>query len=274
MLCWSLPALAHYVPFDFIAPSGLGQRTDGGFTALQWADGDFVDQATVRIYAQRSGLHPFEAPRRDVALTDAGLPVKDPRNVVPWDARALDAGCYQPFAEVIDEIEGITTRPAGGIVAVGNATAVWVLNPVGDGFDAGTFSFRFAVDEPDDPSTFAIGWLSGTTDAGGELVRELPLNKGGGTASYTVQLSRLPPLDTYYLWVESRSADGSTCRVFWNGHLAGPGVPSSGFDAGSSDAGVTVPPAPGGCGCGSAPSWSIALAALAVASRRRSKRTR
>lgn len=266
-------AHAHFFAFDFVTPSGVGSRTDGGFTVVQWVDGpDPTGLAELTFYASRNGFSPFVAAPKDVQFGPPVIPMSDPSNVLVWDARALAPGCYQPFVVVSDQIEGISVRPSAGLVTVdpldgGNAPpAIWVLNPEFERppSDGGAFGLRLKVEDRDDVGSLAIRWASGA-DAGGTLVSGLPTADGGGTLTYSIDTRSLPPATAYYLQVEVQGFDGQRCAVWWPGYLPGnpakeAGVPDAGAtDAGAPDAGVHVTPPPRGCGCsfGGAPMLGI-----------------
>ena len=282
---WALPALAHVVPFDFVAPSGVGQATQGGKTTLQWVDGmDPQGLAAFQLFAARNGLPPDGPPARDVTISDAGLPVNEPSNVFEWNAAGVAPGCAQPFAVMQDAIEGETVRPSRGVLRIrpddgGNEPpALWVVTPPDElpSVD-GTLQVRVKVVDPDDVGTLTLWWTRG--DAGGLLAGPLPVPDGGGLLSYPLRRAQLPP-GTTYLRAEVVGFDGQRCAVWWPGVLEGPedaGAPDAGTvdagtpDAGTSDAGMTPSPAPRGCGCQGAPG-AVLLAALAALRARRARR--
>lgn len=275
-------AHAHYFAFDFVTPSGVGTRTDGGFTAVQWVDGaDPNGLAELTLYASRNGISPFVLASKDTQFGPLAIPVNDPANIVLWDARAVPPGCYQPFALMIDQIEGTTVRPSTGLVTVGPLDggnippAIWVLNqdfekPPPDG---GNFGLRLKVDDPDDVGEVSIRWSDGR-DGGGTLVQGLPTSDGGGTLTYAINTATLPLAPVYYLQVEIRGFDGQLCNVWWGGYLPGRSEADAGIDAGSDDAGVVddagtpdggvVVTPPKGCGCGTSggPLLQLALGLL------------
>ncbi len=273
---------AHYFAFDFVTPSGIGVRTDAGFTAVQWVDGpDPNDLATLTLYAARNGISAFLPAPKDAQFGSAGIPVSDPSNVALWDARAVSPGCYQPFALMSDQIEGTTFRTSAGLITVnpldgGNLPpAIWVLNqdfekPPKDG---GSFALRLKVEDPDDVGQVAIRWFDGE-DAGGTVVQGLPTPKGGGTLTYAFNPSRLPEATVYYLQVEVTGFDGQQCAVWWGGYLPGSLAidGGTGADAGGealeSDGGQNLV-ALKGCGCSQTASPFVLLAACVFARRRR-----
>ena len=266
MLLTPLVARAHYFTFDFVTPSGVGTRTDGGFTVLQWVDGaDPNGLAELTLYAARNGISPFVVAARDAQFGPQAIPVNDPTNLAVWDARAVPPGCYQPFALMVDQIEGTTVRPSSGLVSVGPLDggnlppAIWVLNqdfekPPTDG---GSFALRLKVDDPDDVGEVTIRWSDGA-DAGGTVVQGLPTSDGGGTLTYAFNPRVLPRASVYYLQAEVRGHDGQRCSVWWGGYLPANAMVDAGVDAGSGDAGTgggaggggESPPPPKGCGCG------------------------
>ncbi len=274
-------ARAHTFAFDFVTPSGLGVRTDAGFTAVQWVDGpDPNDLAEVTLYASRNGIAPFILSAKDVQFGPPSIPVSDPLNVVAWDARAVAPGCYQPFAVMSDQIEGTTMRPAFGLVTVGPTDggnlppAIWILNqdfekPPTDG---GSFALRLKVDDPDDVGEVTIRWSDGA-DAGGTVVQGLPTSDGGGTLTYAFNPRVLPRATVYYLQAEVRGHDGQRCSVWWGGYLPANAMVDAGVDAGSGDAGTgggaggggESPPPPKGCGCGESGGPLMIWAALLLA---------
>lgn len=273
--------LSHTFAFDFVTPSGVGTKTDGGFTVIQWVDGpDPNDLAKLTVYAARDGIAPFQPGRLDAQFGPMGIPLSDPLNLVVWDARAVPPGCYQPFAVMVDQIEGTTLRLSTGLVTVvptdgGNVPpALWVLNQPSEApTDAGMFGVRIKVDDPDDVSTIAIRWSNGA-DAGGTVVAGLPVPDGGGTLTYAINPRFLPPAQAYYLNVEVTAFDGQRCNVWWSGYLrgvlpppdagspdAGPG--DAGEDGGPPSDGGPPGPMPRGCGC-SAGGAEAGLLALGV----------
>lgn len=285
---WAAAAGAHTFAFDFITPSGAGTRTDGGVTVIQWVDGpDPNDLAKLTLYAQRNGIAPFGVGVKDAQYGPMGIPVSDPLNLAVWDATGLPTGCYQPFALMVDQIEGTTLRLSTGVVTVAPADggnvppALWVLNQPGEKpSDAGTLGLRIKIDDPDDRGTLAIRWSNGA-DAGGMVVSGLPVPDGGGTVTYAVDPRFLPPAQTYYFEAEVTSFDGQVCAVWWSGNVAGsiPAAPDAGggdagVDAGMdpSDGGPPVNP-PRGCGC-SAGGGPVGLLVLALLVRRRNSDAR
>jgi uncharacterized protein (TIGR03382 family) len=291
LLAWLLPfaALGHYFAFDFVTPSGVGTRTDGGFTAVQWVDGaDPNGLAELTLYASRNGISPFVLAPKDVQFGPPAIPVNDPTNVAFWDARAVPPGCYQPFALMVDQIEGTTVRPSVGLITVGPLDggnmppAIWVLNqdfekPPTDG---GNFALRLKVDDPDDVGEVTLRWSDGA-DAGGTIVQGLPTSDGGGTLTYSFSPRALPPATVYYLHAEIRGFDGQRCDVWWGGYLPGSAAVDAGVDAGTDagfeDAGVIDGGADGGgeilppkgCGCSQSGAPLLVVAALVFAQRRR-----
>lgn len=270
-----LLARAHTFTFDFITPSGIGTRTDGGVTAVQWVDGpDPNDLAALTLYASRNGITPFLPSSKDVQFGPMGVKVSDPANVAVWDATAAPPGCYQPFVEMVDQIEGTTMRPSAGLITVNPADggnrppAIWVLNPETEkpNPDGGNFALRLRVVDPDDVGEVSVRWSDGA-DAGGTLVQGLPTSDGGGTLTYGFNPAALPSASVYFLQVEVKGFDGQRCNVWWSGYLPG-NLP---VDAGVADAGTEVPdagpgpmPPPRGCGCeaGGGPMVLLALLLL------------
>jgi len=265
LVLFPLVARAHTFAFDFVTPSGIGTRTDGGSTAVQWVDGpDPNDLAALTLYASRNGITPFLPSSKDAQFGPVGIKVSDPANVAVWDATAYPPGCYQPFAEMVDQIEGTTMRPSTGLITVnptdgGNLPpAIWVLN---QGFekpnpDGGNFALRLRVVDPDDVGEVSIRWSDGA-DAGGTIVQGLPTSDGGGTLTYGFNPAVLPKASVYFLQVEVTAFDGQRCNVWWSGYLPGAlaadaGEPDARADAGmaAADAGPGPSPPPRGCGCG------------------------
>ena len=274
-----LAARAHFFTFDFVTPSGVGVRTDGGFTAVQWVDSpDPTDLADVTMFAARNGIAPFTPGTKDVQFGPLAIPLSDPGNVVFWDARAVAPGCYQPFAQMDDRVEGRSLRPSAGLITVGPIDggnlppAIWVLNQDYEKppLDGGNFALRMRVDDPDDRGEITLRWADGA-DGGGTLVQGLPIADGGGTLTYAFNPRGLPPAGAYYLQVEVKGFDGQRCATWWGGFLPGNAAADAGdADAGVEDAGVLDGGADGGenltpprgCGCGQSGSPLPLLAAL------------
>jgi hypothetical protein len=265
VLAVPLAARAHFISFDFVTPSGVGTRTDGGASALQWVDGsDPQGLADLTFFASRTGLAPFAAAPRDVQIGPSKIAVNDVANVVAWNASQVPPGCYQPFAVLTDQIEGETVRPSEGVIAVapvdgGNLPpALWILNPQSEKPSAnGMFALRLKIEDPDDLGELSVRWSNGA-DAGGTIVQGLPTPDGGGTITYAINARGLPPANVYYLQAEVKGFDGQRCSLWWAGFLPGNAVVDAGEledagapeDAGTPDAGVTTaPPAVPGCGC-------------------------
>ncbi|MBX7101792.1 MAG: hypothetical protein K1X89_29020, partial [Myxococcaceae bacterium] len=227
VVLWAGNALAHVVPFDFVAPSGVGQATQGGKTTLQWVDGmDPQGLAAFQLFASRGGLPPDAPPARDLTLSDAGLPVNEPSNVFEWVTSGLAPGCAQPFAVMQDTIEGETVRPSRGVLRIrpedgGNEPpALWVVTPPDEPPAAdGTLQVRVKVVDPDDVGAVTLSWTRG--DAGGFLAGPLPVPDGGGLLSYPLRRGELPP-GAAFLRAEVVGFDGQRCAVWWPGVLQGP----------------------------------------------------
>lgn len=277
-------ASAHVVGFTFFTPSGLDGRTDGGAFTLSWTDGpDSIGTAAFTLHAARNGTPPFRLPTADVDLETTPRLVPDLADTFRWDARAVAPGCYQPFARMTDPEEGVTFRPAEGLVTVspddgGNRWPVaWVLTASQEQpSDAGTLNLRVAYDDPDDALQLTVRWAS--VDAGGTLAAGLPLTPGRGETTYAVNPAFIAAAGPLYLQVEVTSADGHACSTWWSGTLllAGAGAIDGGGDAGSSGAGGGSGGAGGGggaaqpgCGCAAAPLFGPALLLLLLLRRRR-----
>ena len=264
-------AWAHLVKFQFVVPDGTA-RASGGAASLQWIAGpDPTGAAEFSLYASRDGIPPFGVPRYDVTIDATSRAPID--GVKAWDVAGVPAGCYQPFAEVDDQVEGVTWRPAQGMVSVsgedgGNFPPVlWVTTPPNQPGDGGLL-LSYRVDDPDDASKVTIEWVR--VDGGtGVVASELAVPLGGANASHLVSPSQLPAGESCFLRVRVRSDDGRTCTAWWTGRLTG-------IDAGSPgaapDAGQT-PSRPQGCGCGAAPGW-VALASLWITAGRFARRRR
>ena len=264
-------ALGHVVKFQFLVPDGTA-RSSGGVAVVQWLAGpDPTGSAEFSLYAARDGIPPFGIPRYDATIdATSRVPVD---GIQAWDVGAIAPGCYQPFAEVDDQIEGVTWRPAPGMLSVttdgGNVPPVlWVSTPANAPSDGGLL-LSYRVDDPDDASKVSIEWV--LPDGGSGLVAaELTIPLGGASANQRVSAAQLPAGESCYLRVKVRSDDGRTCTAWWSGRFTGAadaGLPDAGSE--SPDAGQT-PSRPQGCGCSAASGWlALALTAGGFVRRRR-----
>jgi hypothetical protein len=280
-------AAAHVVGFTFFTPAGLDGRTDGGTFTLSWADGpDSKGTAAFTLHAARDGAPPFRLPTADVDLETTPRPVPDLADTFRWDTRGVAPGCYQPFARMTDPEEGVTLRPADGLVTVspddgGNRWPVaWVTTPSGSTpNDAGALDLRVGYDDPDDVLELTVRWAS--PDAGGTLASGLPLTPGRGETAYAVNPAFIAAAGPLYLQIEVRSADGHSCSAWWQGALltasvdggsdAGTSGTGGGGGAGGSGGGNSNPP---GCGCNTTPLFGGALLLLLIHRRRPGPRVR
>lgn len=281
VLLAALTASGHFFYFDFIVPTGIGVRVNDGMAALQWGDdADPQDLADVTFYASRTGLAPFLNAPRDVRINHVPVPVSDRANVIAWDTREVPPGCYQPFGEMNDKIDGISIRRSFGLITVGptdggnQPPAVWIANRETERpTDAGQLAIRLTITDPDDASALTLRWSDGA-DAGGTIVAGLPVGAGGGTITYSLRLAQLPPARAYYLEAEALGADGQVCRTWWTGYLPGtvPAVPDGGVDAGVTDGGKGPIAEPRGCGCAQQPTGlGLGLLGLVVRAARRNR---
>ncbi len=267
----SLTASAHVINFEFVAPDGVGQRTDGGFTAVQWIDSfDANDTSSVLLRAQRSGVSPFTAPVPDAKIREGAIKISDNANVEPWDTTALPHGCYQPYALVTDAFELTTVvYPANGVISVGASPAIWVLNPRDQGFDdAGVFVLRMRVDA-DSPTRLSVRAANGTGEMS-ELAAGLPFTNG--ITTYSLSRSRFGADDSAFLQVEASLADGGLpCAVWWPGFLSLTHDAGTRVDGGVSDGGSQPSLPPSGCGCHSGGAGLAAVALMFLTRRRKSR---
>ena len=256
-------AQAHVVRFQFLVPDQIA-RSDGGAAVLQWLAGpDPTGAAEFSLYAARDAIPPFGTPRFDATIDANSRPPVD--GILAWDVSALSPGCYQPFAQVDDQTEGTTWRPAEGIIAVGPndgghvPPALWVLSSASQPVSPdGGLSLRVRIDDPDDASSVSVHWVH--SDGGSGLIgAPLRVVKGGATVSVGVSPSAVPPGEGSYLRLDVQSDDGQTCSAWWGGRLVP--VVSSSADAGAADAG-SAKTQPVGCGCGARGPGGLALLTL------------
>ncbi len=286
-------AQAHLVAFDFIAPSGAGQVSDGGVYALRWVDSvDSTGMTVFELYAARGGVGPFASGLdASVEVTQASVAIDDPLDLFLWDTRGLEPGCYQPYALVHDPIEGTSARPAAGVVTVaptdgGNVPpSLWFVTvPSTQPDDAGNLALELDYEDPEDPGTLALEWYGSDHD-GGALASGLPLPQGGGHFAYTLPRALLPGPGSYFLRAVAHSQDGRDCAVWWGGFVwvpGGDGGVDAGADAGTDagdaadagqpDAGTTPPPPSRGCGCDAAGGAFGLLGLIRAVLRRRAQR--
>ncbi len=269
-------ASAHAVRFQFVVPDGAARST-GGQAVVQWLAGpDPTGSAEFSLYASRGGIPPFGAPSYDATLdATSRVPVD---GVFAWDVAGVPPGCYQPFAEVDDQVEGVTWRPAPGILAVAPADGgnlppvIWVTTPANEPVSAdGGLRLSYRVEDPDDATRVSIEWVQ--ADGGsGVIAAGLGAPSGSTGASVLIAPAKLPAAESCFLRVKAQSDDGRSCTVWWTGRLTGAAPPDGGQGGGPPDAGQT-PNRPQGCGCGAAPDalafTSLLLTAGGFARRRR-----
>ncbi|MBK7864217.1 MAG: hypothetical protein IPJ65_37595 [Archangiaceae bacterium] len=222
------------------------------------------------LLATRAAWTPFDTPDASLLISD-DIAYTSPINLFDWDTADAGDGCWQPYAVVIDPIEGVSYSKGAGRITVahgGNVPpAVWVTTAKSElPDDAGNLTLDWELDEPDDPSRVSITWFDGRGEQG-SLVANLPLSAGTRTASYTFDVHRLPPRPLW-LRLDVTSGDGGWCDAWWQGFVTGQAdAPDAGVDAGTLDGGAG-PGDKAGCGCGSAPQLFF-LCALALLKRRR-----
>jgi hypothetical protein len=185
-----------------------------------------------------------------------------------------------------DPIEGSSTIVSRGLVTVVNTgnvpPSVWITNALAEtSSDAGIFSLRFEVDDPDDATLVTLE-AQQSTGTPRRLATDLPFPSGGGSGSFPVDVAALGG-GVWYLHALVRDGDGGTCDAWWPGALYLNGAADAGVDAGARDSGNGgaggsgeggsggggAPP--GTCGCGTAPGFS-GLVALVLALRLRLRR--
>ncbi|MBL8949209.1 MAG: hypothetical protein JNK82_00435, partial [Myxococcaceae bacterium] len=284
LIAASLPVvvMAHVVEFDLQLPAYVGNYpSDGGIYALEWTDVIAPGpKASVTIFGTRAALSPFDAPDGSVIASD--ISPSSPVNVFDWDTTTFEDGCWQPYAIIDDPIEGRSITRGEGRITVANGgnvpPAIWVTTPRAalPGPDR-RLALEWALDEPDDPSLVSVVWRAGDGEEG-TLVAGLPLSAGTRSATYAIDVRRLPP-KPIFLRVIVSSGDAGWCDAWWGGFVTGRsdelvdgGTPSDAgigtHDAGSGDAGslppdAGEPPLPAdagtepsmkapGCGCNSA----------------------
>jgi hypothetical protein len=286
-------AQAHAVAFDFVDPDGAGNRTDGGLYLVSWIDGpDPAGTTLVRLHASRPSLLPWGEVDggATVDITPGGVAVADSNDTYLWDTAGVAAGCWHPWARMTDPIEGSSTIVSRGLVTVVNSgnvpPSVWVTNALAEtASDAGIFSLRFEVDDPDDATTVTLE-AQQSTGAPRRLATDLPFPVGGGNGSFPVDIAQLGG-GVWYLHATVRDADGGTCDSWWPGALYLNGASDAGVDAGAPDsgsggAGGGTGGAGGGgeappksCGCGATGGFSlVALLLLAAAHQRQQRQHR
>lgn len=280
---WPALAAAHVVPFVFTAPSGAGERAMADAAGLQWSADDPQDIADFTLWAVQGTAAPFAEPPKNVAIMPGAQAVSSPLQVFSWDTRGVTPGCYQPFAEVHDPIEGRSLRLAPGVIGVGPSdggnqpVVAWIAGTGAHGADPdGGFTLEFQVLDPDDAPVVSVRYLTATLDAGGTLATGL--DPGSGT--FIVDTRQLLPSAGWYLELVAQTPS-SSCAVWFQGELlpAPPvaaddaGTPGSdaGDDAGAPDAGTMRPPPPG-CGCAGAEGSAAGGLATLWLLRRRLKR--
>ena len=184
------------------------------------------------------------------------MALSSPIDFTDWDTADAGEGCWQPFAQIDDPMEGLRIVPAQAMLTVGRGNvppALWVSG-VQDG--GGRARVAWVIDEPDDPSRVTIYWAD--ADAGeGVVAANLPLSAGTQTASYELDLHRLPARPVW-LRLELTSGDGGWCHAWSRDSLVGADDDAGTLarDAGPPDAGGTMAP-PRGCGCdGALSAWA------------------
>ncbi len=267
-------AIAHVIQFNLELPAYLGNYPDpdSGIYTLQWTDTIAPGpKANIQLWATRAAFTPFETPDGSLLIAPDISP-SSPVNVYDWDTADAGDGCWQPYAIIDDPLEGRTVSKAEGRVTVAHGPnvppAIWVTTPRAALPDRDLrLQLEWALDEPDDPSVVSVLWKASDGEEG-TLVTGLPLSAGTRSATYSIDVRRLPP-KPIFLRVTVSSGDGGFCDAWWGGFVTGRpdalpdagGAPDAGPDAGSpvdagenppADGGTTIPPAPRGCGCNSA----------------------
>jgi hypothetical protein len=242
-----LAARAHAVSFDFITPSGTGNFPDGGFAVLSWQDGpDSTGSASFSLLASRAALNIFDLPSPDagVKITFTDITVNDPVNVFVWNSNGVPAGCYQPYANMHDPVEGESYRMAPGNITVyakgdNVPPAVWIdTNPSEVPGSNGQMIVRYRVSDPDDSSRVTLRWINTASKETGVIAADLPVPDGGGTGQFVFDVRCLAKNLSYYVTAQVVSADGRSCDAYWQSYF---------FQTGDYDGG----PLPSRCDAGS-----------------------
>jgi len=299
-LVCSLAAVAHVVEFDLQLPAYVGNYPeDGGIYTLQWTDTIAPGpKAQVSLWATRLAFSPFEAPDGSISIAPEVFP-SSPVNVYDWDTTDAGEGCWQPWALIDDPIEGRSISKAEGRITISHSgnvpPAIWITTPRTELPDRDArLALQWAIDEPDDPSVVSVLWKAGDGEEG-TLVTGLPLSAGTRSASYTIDVRRLPE-KPIFLRVTVSSGDGGFCDAWWSGFVTGRAdlLEDGGTDAGPMDAGsdagagagdAGAPPDAGelegpppevriACGCNSAEGLSLLAMSICLrAVRRRGRAT-
>ncbi len=280
MSVYASVALGHGIAFEFLSPSGVGSRTDGGEAVVRWSDGpDPLDVATLSFFARRPALTPFElvttVTTGALALHGPEIAVSDPVNELRWDARAAEPGCYQPLVLVSDQVEGTSWQGAPGQLVVdpldgGNRPpAIWLtMDPAQPVANDGTWAITFVVDDPDDAAEVTLELVSLETRAALELAR-LSLLPGATSGEFMLDTRAVAP-GAWAVHAHVRGGDAAPCDAWYAGVLRVARTPLADAGTGAADAGTT-PAGPGGCACGTADA-AFATVLLAWARRRRRPR--
>lgn len=247
----TLAVLGHVVPFEFLQPSGAGNRPeDGGAYDVVWHDANAGGgTADIFLTAVRPSWVPWEraAVGAEVNLNFVELAVSSPVDVFTWQTTGTPAGCWQPVARVQDPTEGIVTYAAPGLITVGDGPSIWIEAIE---VDAGTAQVRLQ--------------LSG----GGELSFEARAPNGPAialpsTPSGVLDTRALDAGTPYYLHAFADAGSG-WCDV-WSVQPFTPAAPEHEADPMKPDE------PPRGCGCG-ATGPLLLIAALALITRAPARR--
>ncbi len=242
--------------FEIALPRYTGNvPDDAGLFPLQWTDQESIGgMATARLMVTSRAWGPFGLPDGSVLLpvTDA-IPLSSPTDFADWDSRDAGPGCWQPYADIDDPIEGRQVSKAEGRISTLGGPAVWVTTPLGaQPDDAGRLLLAWEIDSAL-PTLTSIEWYSADGEHG-TVVAGLPVGGGQRTSAYSVDVARLPPKPAWLYLV--LSSDAGACDAWWSGYVNRAPVDDAGVvDGGVPDAGVVADAGGegprGGCGCSS-----------------------
>lgn len=264
--------------FEIALPRYVGNvPDDAGLFPLQWTDQESIGgMATARLMVTSRAWGPFGVPDGSVLLpvTDA-IPLASPTDFADWDSRDAGPGCWQPYADIDDPVEGRQVSKAQGRISTLGAPAIWVTTPLAaQPDDAGRLLLGWEIDSAS-ASVTHIEWY--TVDGEhGTVVAGLPLSAGRRTSAYSVDVARLPAKPTWLYLV--LSSDAGWCDAWWSGYVNRGPVQEAGVDDGgvrdagvAGDAGGDGPR--GGCGC-SASGGPLLLVLIALSLARTTGRGR